>query len=254
MHYSTHQEIGDRNTQQDRLCVHRIGPFLLAAVFDGHGGEQAAEFASTQFPICLSDDLHELDAKPALKNAISHLVDALKDEYSGTTLTAALIDEAGARVTLAVLGDSPALVFQPDSDTPYCPPQHNLSLCPNDAEAIRALGLGRISEGYIWDHSGDRGVNLTRALGDAAFRDLLIRDPHITTLPFPSGSLLLIGSDGVRLNRHSEDYAERLWTGYRTAARLARSGATACELVAALKAQAQPGEPLDNVTAIAINA
>ncbi len=265
LQYSTYSEIGDRSTQQDRFCIGRVGTFLAAAVFDGHGGSKAAEDCSISFLERLSTALEQRSGnlEDTLRDVIGGLVADLGKERSGTTVSAVLIDgqdEDHRKITIAVLGDSPAVVFDPQTTEPVVTPQHNVALCPEDVAFIRRRighgdwGRASISQGYLWEPYGQRGVNLTRTIGDTEFEGLLLRLPFIATHPFPPGALLLLGTDGIRCGTWpATDTADAMWTGCREAADLVRHGGGPSDLVHLAKRYAEKmSAPLDNLTAIVV--
>ncbi|CAF91952.1 unnamed protein product, partial [Tetraodon nigroviridis] len=87
------------------------------AVFDGHGGADAAIYAATHLHVTLSkQETLQNDAATALKNAFKHTDDMFKAKAkrerlrSGTTGVAVLIH--GQELTVAWLGDSQAVLVR----------------------------------------------------------------------------------------------------------------------------------------------
>ncbi len=273
MEFSTHQEIGDRSTQQDRLCTRVLetqnGPVFLAAAFDGHSGTEAAAYAAEFLPKGLEDRFGQADTQEPLESAldavIQQVVHDLRHEFSGTTISAALIDERHEQVAIAVLGDSSIVVFSDTKAAPFVTPQHNVCLCESDVRTIQGRidhqpehildGYPSIGGGYIWaDRHYGRGINLTRTAGDDAFNGLILHAPFVATQPFGLGDLLLLGSDGVRFDDEpASTPTDRVWTRCDEAATIVRQsgGAYDVALLAQLAGRAE-GHHLDNITVIIV--
>jgi serine/threonine protein phosphatase PrpC len=111
----------------------------------------------------------------------------------GCTVTIGLLYRSGHAV-LATLGDSPWLVNYRKSRA-IRGPTHNVNT--NPADRARAVKLGaRYRYPYLYvDHVG---LQLTRALGDSTFKDVLERAPEITVLPRRRrGAWIALITDGV---------------------------------------------------------
>lgn len=256
MRISIHQEIGDRSTQQDRFIACRNGDAFAFAVFDGHGGSATAEMGANLLPPLLGMLQQEYgeNSKRIVRETIRQLVSDTKKEVSGSSVSIVWIEPDKEKITVGVLGDSP-IVVSPLNDTAFSAPQHNIRLCPRDVAFIRArigkwdLGRASVKNGYIWDPSGDRGVNLTRALGDAGFEGLLLREPFVESWPFRQESILLLATDGVRYS-HCGD-PKMAWPRHDAAAEAIRHGGSASDVAQIAKdIAAEVDARLDNLTVI----
>lgn len=191
MRISIHQEIGNRPDQQDRFVVCQNGSAFAFSVFDGHNGVGTPEFGANPLTPLLGmlQQEHGDDSVRIVREAILELVSESEEERSGSSVLIAWVKPNEARITVGVLGDSPVVVSYPDG-TFLAIPQHNISLYPEDVVKIKAeiekggLGFASVERGHIWDLFGERGVNLTRALGDAEFGGLLLREPFVECWPF----------------------------------------------------------------------
>lgn len=172
-------------------------PFGLYIVADGMGGHQYGEIASNaairvvagvilrkfQNSIFnLKPEVPDESLQEIMQNAVNEAQKMIQRVApgGGTTLTATLI--LGQQMTIAHVGDSRAYMVQPDGQIEVVTHDHSLvkrleemgHILPEDAE-----------------HSPQRNV-LYRALGQG---DHLEAD--IFTIPFPTGRLLILCSDGL---------------------------------------------------------
>eukprot|EP00741_Cyanophora_paradoxa_P019098 tig00021122_g18440.t1 len=202
--------IGGRDSMEDTWVARELplrcgGAALLLAVFDGHGGAEAAELCAERLPELLGADGDALSDRPAA--ALSQALEALHEEFvarfperpsTGTTAAAALLVRAAAappRLVVANLGDCEAVLGADGGATPV----HRGS-SEGEAAGVRGRG-GRIDEfGYVRLGEGDEGpcLAVTRAIGDADFAPVLSRAPHLAERVLaPGDALLLLASDGL---------------------------------------------------------
>eukprot|EP00930_Biecheleria_cincta_P012733 TRINITY_DN11707_c0_g1_i1.p1 TRINITY_DN11707_c0_g1~~TRINITY_DN11707_c0_g1_i1.p1 ORF type:complete len:206 (+),score=50.33 TRINITY_DN11707_c0_g1_i1:92-709(+) len=101
--------------QDDKTAIaDALGAFSYFAVFDGHGGTQAAEFAGERLSCALAEEASTLSRDPteALRLAFAKveaewLVRARQQElFDGTTAAVALLDRAQGRCFIGNVGDS----------------------------------------------------------------------------------------------------------------------------------------------------
>ena len=98
---------------------------------------------------------------------------------------------------VAICGDSPVIVNQPDG-TLWVSPEHNVRT--NITERELAIRRGGIYErGYIWNDSpysdNARGLQMSRAMGDPHMGNRILHTAEIKQVPL--GDWLLAGSDGL---------------------------------------------------------
>jgi serine/threonine protein phosphatase PrpC len=256
MQISVHQEIGNRRDQQDRFVVCRIGSAFALAVFDGHSGAATAEFGANLLPPLLGmlQREHGGDSARIVREAILKLVTDTEGELAGSSVSIAWVEPDEDRIAVGVLGDSPIVVSYPNG-TFLIAPQHDIHLCPEDVTVIKdkigegGLGRASVERGYIWDPSGLYGVNLTRALGDAKFKDLLLREPFVESWPFEPEALLLLATDGVRYSPRGDPKVA--WPKHDAAAEAIRHGGNASKVAKIAKdIAADANAYLDNITVI----
>lgn len=250
---SVHQSLGRRPTQQDRYVACRVRDGVLLGVFDGHGprGDLVAERAALAAPKLVCDLLAERHTpEMALRLVIQQLIALCRDggadvldpdsdrSAGGSTVTLAYVAEGVA--TVAVLGDSPALVAT--TTEVLIAPEH----CVEDDEvAIQRLdtlpetvrrGLV-VQGGYLNRHWSS--LALTRALGDPDFADVLYLEPDVRSYRLTAGDALVVASDAIRVSDDPEIKLEH----YRDLALRARTQ-SADTLAADLIAQRNPSDNL----------
>jgi PPM family protein phosphatase len=172
-------------------------PFGLYIVADGMGGHQYGEVASNTAIRTVAGTVlrkfhpYIFNLKPEpLNESLQEIMHAAVEEAqkgiqheapgSGTTLTAVLI--LGQQVTIAHVGDSRAYMVYPDGRLETVTRDHSL------VKRLEELGHISQKEAANYPH---RNV-LYRALGQGEQLE-----PDIFTIPFPSGGLLMLCSDGL---------------------------------------------------------
>jgi protein phosphatase len=204
----------------------------LFAVADGMGGAQAGELASRLAAAALEDRVAGLRGEEAVAGLVRTANEriyrhALVDPQAagmGTTVTAALVDEASGTVAIGHVGDSRAYRVR-DGALEQLTADHSLV-----AELVRS---GRLTQDEADQHP-HRSV-ITRVLGTEA--DVEVDTLTVAALP---GDLYLLCSDGLTSMLRDEEILAIV------VAAAADPDATAEALVAA--ANRAGGE--DNITAV----
>lgn len=180
---------------QDRTVVRALSPACtLVAVMDGHGEtSDTVHFCHnhlTRYPL-VAPRLN--DAEAFLRYVYEQMHKATWWRMDGCTVTAGLLYKSGHAV-LATLGDSPWLVRHGHKRARRGP-THNVNI--NVADRRRAVSAGARYD-YPYLCVGHVGLQLTRALGDSAFKDVLERTPETTVLPRRRrGAWIALITDGV---------------------------------------------------------
>lgn len=169
MQYAAYTDIGCvREENQDRVIVYAYGENILAAVFDGMGGERAGEEASriaeeefiTHFNKAYREDMDAHALRNLLISSISAANSVIyttarinyKNFGMGTTCVAAFIDKKG--ISIVNVGDSRAYYYK----------NGELQQITNDHTVVNMLlEHGRISPSEIATHP--QRHMLTRAVG-----------------------------------------------------------------------------------------
>jgi len=232
--------LGQRSEQQDAFIRSFDSKYgTLLGVFDGHGGDEAsklcAKHVSSHFFECLDGAvLSELALGDTLINAANNL----RHYDAGTTASLAYLPLAEDAVYTAVIGDSPIIVGQ--RGLFWLSPQHNVRSNVAERTAAQMRG-GSYSQGYIWNGFSGPGLQMSRALGDAAMGKVISNVPDIKRLEVSEYDFVLVGSDGL-FDPRNEDTDKAA----QTLVEKIQSGATAEDLVA----YALSVPTGDNVTAV----
>jgi serine/threonine protein phosphatase PrpC len=236
--FSSASHRGARRYNEDRLFTATTAEGTLAAVFDGHGGEQCVKIASDKF-VAAWADTHEAGKDPleSLKETYKQISAAVDWMEEGTTASALFIPFAGDDVYVAVLGDSPIILQQPDGSI-HVSPEHNVR--SNIAERTAAQNRGGFYDGgYICMRFSGPGLQMARAFGNAHLRPVVISEPEVYTTKM--GKFALVASDGVVDPSHRDGAAS-----VTDIVNLIESGADAAQIV--MRAVNIPTN--DNATAI----
>lgn len=181
-------------------CTHN--PFAFFAIFDGHGGIDAALFAEKHLPNMIL--YLYLQSKLDLADALNEAIVNLDREYlrtgndDGTTLLVILITPDG-RLLSANVGDSDGLIgLHSNKVEPLCPlGSHNPR--KNAAETQRInLGGGTLVNGRLCHPTlgTAKTIAISRAIGDASFK--IKPDGPFTPMLIPNPDLMerrLIGNE-----------------------------------------------------------
>ncbi len=160
------------------------------AVMDGHGGNRAAKLCTEKI-IDLFDP-NGSDFLFALKSLCVKLNDLTINLEEGSTLSIAIIDENKSETHIAIIGDSPVVVY--DGKTIQMGPEHNVRSNIKERKLAEERG-GIYSNGYLYDSHRNRGLQMSRSLGDSYLGSVLSREPEIYTVSNPQW--ILVASDGL---------------------------------------------------------
>jgi serine/threonine protein phosphatase PrpC len=190
----------------------------VIGVFDGHGGSECSEFVSAYLPACFEEELDQGGSSTAvaLRAAILEVDQRFarsKRNHGHVGCTAVVVAMDGSNLVCANTGDSRAVLvrqgaaFDLSSD-------HSPATRPDEVERIEKLG-GILSSGdwftrmlawwygvelcaRVYHQSGEGGLNMTRSLGDAYLKPLVIPDPEMVQERVQErDTLLVIASDGL---------------------------------------------------------
>lgn len=185
---------GRRQTMEDVSIVLQATPTpssILFGLFDGHGGREAAEFASSNLPRVISERLPQSESLESAIISSFHEVQAEMKPWClfvGTTSVIAIAN--GTRLTVANVGDSRCVLCR-DGKAVRLTVDHKPDL-PEESAYIRSKG-GFVREGRI---SGMLAVS--RALGDGFLGDAVNATPHIQSLDLTQDdSFMILACDGV---------------------------------------------------------
>ncbi len=190
-------EKGLRSYQEDRYFHKRISKYgrtgYLLAVMDGHNGDTAAktcfQLLEKTFSIRKGGD-----AENALRRLVDKLANVTHQFISGTCITVAYVDEMNNHVTVAVLGDCPAVVVDV-SGAVNVGPVHNVRTNIQERKNAEERGGQYDLGGYIFNTKGSYGLQIGRSLGDYQMDGITSREPEVYTVKNPRFVALV--TDGV---------------------------------------------------------
>ena len=176
---------------------------------DGHGGSGASSYIAAVLDTVFKKAIVATGGDP--KKALLQTFDELRSDTeplnAGSTLSVVYIPRGGRRAYVGILGDSPVAVSTPGQDL-WISPEHNV-FNPAKVEAVSKRG-GYLLGPHFYVSDGEHGLQLSRALGDEDFSQILDRMPEIFGLPIRSGSFILVASDGI--TDHAPDAKKRIAT------------------------------------------
>ncbi|XP_065137777.1 protein phosphatase, Mg2+/Mn2+ dependent, 1Lb [Paramisgurnus dabryanus] len=205
---------GKRDHMEDRFhiltdTINRSHPDIFG-IFDGHGGEAAAEYVQTHLPAVLSKQLqqyerqkentllnHQSILKQHILNMDKELVEKLSASYdeAGTTCLVALLSEK--QLTVANVGDSRAVLCDKEGNAISLSHDHKPYQL-KERKRIKKAG-GFISFNGSWRVQGI--LAMSRSLGDYPFKKLnmLIPDPDVLTFDLDKlqPQFIILASDGL---------------------------------------------------------
>jgi serine/threonine protein phosphatase PrpC len=188
---------GLRSYQEDRYFSSRFMEGLCFGVFDGHGGAGCSDFCENNV-VKLLEEIEKEEAPFSATSVLESLIAKLNQRTyrleTGSTASIVLLPRTLDSVCVAILGDSPVIVKRVDG-TVWTAPEHNVRSNQAERSAAEARG-GYVHGGYLFAHS-DRGLQMSRALGDRGLSSVLSREPEIFTHKVGSGSFILAATDGI---------------------------------------------------------
>jgi serine/threonine protein phosphatase PrpC len=123
----------------------------------------------------------------------------------GSTISVALVIENPSKVSIAILGDSPVVVYDQRGQF-HVSPEHNVRSNLEERKKAEQRG-GHVVYGFLYAAAEGHGIQLSRALGDAYMGNVISHEPEIYTIPDPQW--VLVASDGLFDPAH-EDAGSRL--------------------------------------------
>lgn len=230
-------DIGRRTYMEDRWAVQATPGGLFAAVYDGHGGSHVADRAAVELHLAVLRALRAgLDPAGALRRAFDELEAATADPDCGSTVAALLLSREG--LVTAHVGDS-RVVRVGKAGSEGLTRDHRIDVADERARVLR-MGA-ELDPPYVV--RGDRGLMMTRSLGDRWFRP-------VGVIPEPEVGRHALGTDDVALVAATDGVWDVL--SVEDAARVVRRAPTAQAAADALIHAALAADAHDNVTAVVI--
>uniref|UniRef100_A0A672FRA9 Protein phosphatase 1L n=1 Tax=Salarias fasciatus TaxID=181472 RepID=A0A672FRA9_SALFA len=192
---------GRREHMEDRFevltdIVNKTHPSIFG-IFDGHGGEAAADFAKAHLP----EALHNLSYPSILEQQIltldREMLDMLSTTYNeaGTTCLVALLSDQ--ELTVANVGDSRGVLCDKDGNAVPLSQDHKPYQL-KERKRIKKAG-GFISFNGSWRVQGI--LAMSRSLGDYPLKNLNVVIPDPDVMSFDLNKLqpqfMILASDGL---------------------------------------------------------
>jgi serine/threonine protein phosphatase PrpC len=219
---------GVRPSMEDDHFVFETADEVLTAVFDGHGGDQVAKYASSQFQEIFFDvlDAKEGCVHQTFEAVLHEIQDAIakQSEWNkiGSTVVVCYIDKKTGLIYTATVGDSEANLYRKgESDTLQSIPlscirdwssqkdAHRVCLAKKDIWIDRDW-IGHPQPKHLRYPHGDSGLNVSRSLGDMQYHPVVIHKPKITVNRVRSGDLLVLACDGLKDYVSEKEIIEQL--------------------------------------------
>ena len=169
------------------------------AVFDGHGGKEAADFSSVKLHELLENELKSCDDSNRSMRECFEISYAKTDEllkgtadYLGTTAVTCFLKNQGAstRLYAANAGDARAVLCR-DGKALRVTCDHKPSL---ESERQRLVASGA----FVARNRVNAVLAVSRALGDHALKKFVISEPNFWEGDLgPSDAFLIIACDGL---------------------------------------------------------
>eukprot|EP00746_Dinoflagellata_sp_MGD_P084647 gnl/MRDRNA2_/MRDRNA2_33579_c0_seq1.p1 gnl/MRDRNA2_/MRDRNA2_33579_c0~~gnl/MRDRNA2_/MRDRNA2_33579_c0_seq1.p1 ORF type:complete len:386 (+),score=82.60 gnl/MRDRNA2_/MRDRNA2_33579_c0_seq1:61-1158(+) len=214
---------------------------VFYAIFDGHGGEDCSEYASTHMAKNLQSKLHERRRLKSHCAAVKSAIQAAfkmtdqnfikyalaEHDYSGSTGCSVIVygpdEKMRLRLIVANVGDSRAVLGKSNGQAIRLSNDHKPDT-PSEAERVILAGGSVEFHDGCWRvvlpqerqktflDLGLKSLAVSRALGDQEFKpDLVSAEPEISVheVDYNADEVLIIASDGV-WDVFSDDEAVRL--------------------------------------------
>lgn len=179
---------------EDTHYVTRLNGALFGAVYDGHKGHEAAEYAKNNLHRYFFREFGSKDdPSAAFRAAYQHVDRDLRHTLSGTTAVTFYMNNKV--IWWADVGDSILVVVRRDGSAEQLSVIHDIDN-PDERERVEAEG-GVVMRPYVM--KGAQGIAPTRALGDSYFRDIgVISEPATGTYSVtPDDQWLIAATDGL---------------------------------------------------------
>jgi serine/threonine protein phosphatase PrpC len=184
---------GFRERMEDRSVVGSLPEAHVLGVFDGHGGLEVVEHASSVALSAIGAALAADGTREAVWRAVFRELD-LGVAGCGSTATVCLL--RAQELSIAWVGDSRAVLVR-DHGYDVLTPAHRIDRL-DELARVKAAGA-QIKQPYVLDPLTSRGLMITRSLGDRDLRRIgVIPDPETVSVPRGPGDIgLVLATDGL---------------------------------------------------------
>eukprot|EP01119_Soliformovum_irregulare_P003326 TRINITY_DN1372_c0_g2_i2.p1 TRINITY_DN1372_c0_g2~~TRINITY_DN1372_c0_g2_i2.p1 ORF type:complete len:618 (-),score=197.96 TRINITY_DN1372_c0_g2_i2:96-1949(-) len=204
-----HSVQGKRSTMEDRsifipninrlLGLETQTPIMYCGIFDGHGGENAAEFSKLGLHMNIlrnfqaGDDLLQLMSRGFLEtdSQFSGIAKTMNDKSGSTALTIFIQDE---NLYVGNVGDTSAYLFRTDGEIISLTTEHKAS---SESEKKRVKESGGI---VVW-YSGGWRVNgsmaVSRSIGDCSVASIIAQPAVLKHEIQVEDDFIVMATDGL---------------------------------------------------------
>jgi serine/threonine protein phosphatase PrpC len=193
-----------RQHMEDRVVTGRVAGALVVGVFDGHASPVVAQHAAHLALGCIEAGLGRGLGESALWAEVFSQLD-LDVPDAGSTATLVLVREA--HLSVAWVGDSRAVLVKRDG-CHVLTPDHRINRLDERRRVVEAGA--EVVPPYAFDPHLDRGLMVTRALGDRALRGIgIVAEPEVATVTLDRDDVgFIVGTDGLWDVAGNEEVAE----------------------------------------------
>eukprot|EP00743_Colponemidia_sp_Colp-15_P003265 GILK01003527.1.p1 GENE.GILK01003527.1~~GILK01003527.1.p1 ORF type:complete len:321 (-),score=20.28 GILK01003527.1:305-1156(-) len=199
------EDIGMRPTMEDgHTIIDGFGSSSTQgffALFDGHGGRTAADFACAKFHEIFAEQLQASSPKSAFTRTYSSIDAKLKENgvmTAGCTAVTCLLQPLSSRkvLTVAHVGDSRAVLSRSGKAIRLTAMSDHRACDPGEVKRISEAG------GFVFNNRVSGVLSITRALGDhflkMADSTVVSHIPEVTeTILTSEDKFLVIACDGL---------------------------------------------------------
>lgn len=230
--------MGVRPTMEDTAVV--VGDFAgpgtsYYGLFDGHGGVDVALYCANNFHRVFASKFHiTANVETVIKESILEINNIAIKRWPDQGCTLAIVMVIKDIIYTANLGDTRIVLCNGDQVTRLS--YDHKATDPDEVQKVVKLGAA-VFGGRVCGM-----LALTRAIGDGALNEYLIRDPTLNRLKRKDGMQLIIACDGVWDVMTDEE-----------AARFVKGSTNMAESARKIKDTAISRNTLDNVSVLCIN-
>lgn len=235
---TTSQNQASRPYQEDCWCHHTTAHGTLVGVFDGHGGGDVAQYATTRIMDIFFQFLEENQG--SIRNTFHKAIDQIQKEVienpkwdtQGTTAVISFLDPKTHFIYTATVGDSEANIYRKavEGEDLKSIPLSCVRAWNHEREATRAANIRfntcnestartAFIQRFTTSPESSKtlrfpltwGINMSRAIGDQDCNTFLFSDtpdltippaishkPKITVQKMIPGDILILASDGLK--------------------------------------------------------
>lgn len=170
------------------------------AVYDGHGGREAANYAAENLHALITHEIDAMDPAANPKEKSEGIERAFQKcskqmaswcTITGTTVIAVYCHQK-ERYTIN-LGDSRAILFNSRAEVPLCLTRDHRPVDPEERKRIIAIPGGSVEDGRV-----NGKLSVSRSLGDSSLHPYVSSIPDVNFTPIDDDDqFMVLASDGL---------------------------------------------------------